>query len=216
MPNATTRDISSNRTEMATRGAIRDEALLVAYRQSDDPALFAELVGRYERELFSYLFRYVGEASLADDIFQATFLQVHLKRDEFDETRRLRPWLYRIATNQAIDALRRDRKHRALRLDRVTPSQRDTESTLAESLESSEPVPTAILEEKERGVWVRDSVARLPEHLRATVDLVFFQGLKYREAADALSIPVGTLKSRMHSALEKLRQGSRQLVSQCA
>jgi len=216
MPEATKRKNLSNQTGLPAGEAISDEALLLRYRQLDEPDLFAQLVGRYEHELFSYLFRYVGEASLADDIFQATFLQVHLKRDEFDETRRLRPWLYRIATNQAIDALRRDRKHRALRLDRVTYSVGGAESTLGESLESSEPVPTAILEANERGTWARDAVARLPEHLRAAVDLVFFQGLKYREAADALSIPVGTLKSRMHSALEKLRRGSGQLVSQLA
>ena len=94
-----------------------DENLLLAYRDSQRRDLFEELVRRYERELFSYLRRYVGDADLAADVFQATFLQLHLKCSQFQEGRRLRPWLYTIATNQAIDAQRRNRRHRMVSLD---------------------------------------------------------------------------------------------------
>src|SRR5436305_14497208 len=100
--------------------SLSDEELLLGYRESGDANLFSELVRRYERELYSYLRRYLGDASMAEDAFQATFLQVHLKCDQFEEGRKFRPWLYTIATNQAIDAQRRNKRHRSVSLDRNT------------------------------------------------------------------------------------------------
>src|ERR1051325_3619214 len=100
------------------RGDLTDEELLVRYRDTADRDAFAELVHRYERELFSYLRRYLGDANMAEDAFQATFLQVHLKAHQFEEGRKVRPWLYTIATNQAIDAQRRNKRHRSVSLDR--------------------------------------------------------------------------------------------------
>ena len=97
---------------------LTDEELLVEYRATGCQAYFAELVERYERELYNYLRRYLGNASMAEDAFQATFLQIHLRCELFEEGRRFRPWLYTIATNQAIDAQRRNRRHRLVSLDR--------------------------------------------------------------------------------------------------
>ena len=79
--------------------------------------MFTELVSRYQRELYNYLRRFLADATLAEDVFQATFLQVHVKRDAFEQGRKFRPWLYTIATNQAIDAQRRNRRHRRLSLN---------------------------------------------------------------------------------------------------
>src|SRR6476620_11183319 len=83
---------------------LTDEELLARVRLAEDRAAFTELVHRYERELFSYLRRYLGDAEMAEDAFQATFLQVHLKSHQFEEGRKVRPWLYTIATHQPIDA----------------------------------------------------------------------------------------------------------------
>jgi len=94
-----------------------DEELIRRSCGGDDGTAFEALVHRYERVLFSYLRRYLGSAEMAEDVFQLTFLQVHLKREGFEEGRRFRPWLYAIATNQAIDAQRRDRRHRMVSLD---------------------------------------------------------------------------------------------------
>jgi RNA polymerase sigma-70 factor (ECF subfamily) len=102
-----------------TENRLCDEALLASYRQTGDSRLFAELVQRYEKELYNYLRRYLGDAELADDVFQMAFLMVHMKCDQFEPGRRFRPWLYAIATNAAIDAQRREKRHRAVSLDRV-------------------------------------------------------------------------------------------------
>src|SRR5690606_12984162 len=97
---------------------LSDEALLERARTGGDRAAFAVLVERYERELYSYLRRYLNDAELAEDAFQMTFLQVHLKCDQFDGERKFKPWLYKLATHQAIDSQRRNKRHRGLSLDR--------------------------------------------------------------------------------------------------
>ena len=79
---------------------------------------FEHLVQRYEGELYSYLRRYLGDAQMAEDAFQTTFLQVHLKCDKYEPGRRVKPWLYTVATNQAIDTQRRNRRHKMVSLDR--------------------------------------------------------------------------------------------------
>ena len=95
-----------------------DEVLFGRVRRHDDTVAFETLVHRYERELFAYLRRFLGDAQLAEDVFQSTFLAVHRKRARFVEGRPFRPWLYAIATNQAIDTQRRNRRHRMVSLDR--------------------------------------------------------------------------------------------------
>lgn len=184
-----------------------DEALLLHYRLTGDADAFSQLVHRYEREIFNYLRRYLGNAEMAEDAFQGTFLQVHLKCDQFEEGRRLRPWIYTIATHQAIDLQRRSKRHRIASIDGGKRADDGaTLGALVDLLEGNEESPLAKLERGEQQEWVRRSVAELPETLRSAVTLVYYQGLKYREAAEILSIPVGTVKSRLHSALLKLNE----------
>jgi RNA polymerase sigma-70 factor (ECF subfamily) len=191
---------------MQPPSSLSDEELLLSYRESGEADLFSELVHRYERELYSYLRRYLGDAEMAEDAFQAAFLQVHLKCQQFEPGRAVRPWLYAIATNQAIDAQRRSRRHRMVSLDRSSTTDGEDVGKLLDLLVSKEPSPTAQLTRDERRTWLRQAVEQLPSALRDVINLVYFHGLKYREAAEALDIPVGTVKSRMHAAVAKLSE----------
>jgi RNA polymerase sigma-70 factor (ECF subfamily) len=181
-----------------------DEELLLEYRATGGPDLFEALVKRYERELYNYLRRFLGSQVLAEDAFQATFIQVHLKCHLYDSERKVRPWLYTIATNQAIDIQRRNRRHRLVSLDRPNRVQHDELGSLVDVLVSRETDPGHDLEQGERKEWIRAAVAALPDQLRSAVKLVYFRGMKYREAADELSVPVGTVKSRLHAAVKRL------------
>ena len=93
-----------------------DEELLGFFRSGRREA-FGVLVRRYEGELYGYLRRYLGDANLADDVFQNTFLQLFTKIGKYEPGRPVRPWLYTIATHQAIDALRRNGRHPTVSLD---------------------------------------------------------------------------------------------------
>lgn len=183
-----------------------DEELLLEYRRTGSQRVFSTLVRRYERELFNYLRRYLGSAAMAEDAFQGTFLQVHLKCESFEEGRRFRPWLYTVATNQAIDLQRRNKRHQHVSLDRRNRSETSDLGVLMDLLVGEDREPSERFDLQERAEWIRDEVEQLPEQLKSSVELVYFRGLKYREAADELGIPVGTVKSRLHSALGKLRE----------
>ncbi len=184
--------------------ACSDEELFDRARAGEEPA-FAALVRRYERELYGYLRRYLGDATLADDVFQNTFLQLHLKRDQYEAGRRVRPWLYTIATHQAIDALRRAGRHPTVSLEQPTGEDASGESQrLMGLLEADGPAPLDQVSKEEASELVRQSVDNLPEFLRQVVNLAYFQGLPYRDVAEVLNIPVGTVKSRLHTALQRL------------
>ena len=190
-------------------GLRSDEELLLAYRNQGDRQAFEELVHRYEAELYNYLRNYLGHAQMAEDAFQATFLQVHLKCSQFDPGRKVRPWLYTVATHQAIDAQRRNRRHRMASLDRRRGGDPDDEEdggTLMNLLDGQEVDPVEQFEAAEEGGHVRQAIDRLPESLRRVVLLVYYQGLKYREAAEVLRVPVGTVKSRLHTAIHRLNE----------
>lgn len=184
-----------------------DEELLLDYRVTKDRETFAELVGRYEQELYSYLRRYLGSAELAEDAFQSAFLQVHLKCDLFEEGRRFKPWLYAIATNQAIDVQRKDRRHRVLSLDGLAgQAQAGRERTLMDLMVSQQTEPGARAHEDERNEALKGAIDQLSDQMRTVVHLVYYQGMKYREAAEVMRVPVGTVKSRLHTAVAKLTE----------
>jgi RNA polymerase sigma-70 factor (ECF subfamily) len=186
--------------------ACSDEELLGRFCRGQTEA-FGLLVHRYERELYGYLRRYLGDSSLAEDVFQNTFLQLYLKSSQYEAGRPVRPWLYTIATHQAIDALRRNARHQVLSLEQKREDSADGElRSLLDTLESRGPAPLDNLAAQERKERVRAGVDRLPDFLREVVILAYYQGLKYREIADILEIPVGTVKSRLHAALNKLHE----------
>ena len=183
-----------------------DEELLERFRQNQAEA-FGVLVRRYERELYGYLRRYLGDGTLAEDVFQNTFLQVYVKSGQYEAGRPVRPWLYTIATHQAIDAMRRNGRHQAVSLDETWAEGGEGEvAGLLELLQSRGPSPVDAATATERQELVRASVEKLPDFLKQVLLLAYYQGLKYREIADILEIPVGTVKSRLHAALVKLQE----------
>lgn len=181
---------------------LTDEALLGRLRAGESD-LFGELVRRYERELYGYLRRYVGDDELAADVFQNTFVAVFTKLDQYEPGRTVRPWLYTIATHQAIDALRRRQRRKDTR---ATDGSENPGRPLLELLASTEVGPDEKAESEEMRRVVRAAVDSLPDLLRGVVLLCYFQGLSNQDAADILGVPVGTVKSRLHTAVAKLAE----------
>jgi len=205
----TSKPLSHSTAMLVDYSGRSDEELLLEYRTTEDALVFTELVSRYQRELFNFLRRFLGGTAKAEDVFQQTFLQVHVKCELFQAGRKFRPWLYTIATNQAIDYQRRNRRHRRLSLDQSRSSSGEELGSLMEIVVSQESGPGAKAESGERAEWVRSAVGNLPDSLQSAVQLVYFRGMKYSDAAQVLSIPVGTIKSRLHSAIKSLGQSWR-------
>ena len=179
-----------------------DEDLLREYRCTGIRAAFEELVYRYERELYNYLYRHLGNAADAEDVFQKTFLTVLRKCGQFDTDRRFRPWLYKIACNAAIDCQRQARRYTVISID--APLSFDDDCTLSDSVAGNEPEPFEDPMDREIAGKVREAVDALPQQLRQAVHMVYFQGLTYREAADNVGIHFTTLSLRLKNAVEKL------------
>lgn len=199
-----TEDRQLTTSQQSAMSDLTDEQLLLEYQKSGEQEFLSLLVHRYERELYNYLRRYLGDAMLAEDAFQATFLQVHQKSHLFDGSRKVRPWLYTVATNQAIDIQRRNKRHQLVSLDRPHRAQHAEVGSLIDLLETGETSPGERFDLREKVEWVREAVAKLPEKFADTIRLVYFQGMKQREAAEKLAVPVGTVKSRIHSAVQQL------------
>jgi RNA polymerase sigma-70 factor (ECF subfamily) len=184
-----------------------DESLLLAYQLEQDREIFGELVRRYERELFVYLRRFLGDPGLAEDTFQATFLAVHLRRDQFEAGRRFRPWLYAIATNKAIDCQRQNKKFRIPSLDAPISDAHSGPATAEGSwLIDRGSAPLEVVESKEVSERLGEVLNELPEPMQRLIQLAFFQSLKYSEISTILGVPVGTVKSRVHTAMNLLSE----------
>lgn len=178
-----------------------DEQLLEAYR-TGEAAAFRTLIERHQDELLRFLIRLTGSRSAAEDVFQETFLQVHLSADTFDATRRFRPWLFTIAANKARDHLRKRARRQTLDLSAPVPgSDSRSGATFVDLMEVDIPPPDSAMDAAERDRMVQEAIDRLPWSLKEILLLAYFQRLSYAQIADELQIPLGTVKSRLHSAV---------------
>ncbi|MEQ9461036.1 MAG: RNA polymerase sigma factor [Phycisphaeraceae bacterium] len=176
-----------------------DEQLLAAYCTGSDEA-FELLMTRYQRELLFFIRRFVHENAAAEDVFQETFIQLHISADTFDTSRRFRPWLFTIAANKARDALRKSGRQRSTPVSAMGSADSDAPS-LIDLLQADLPQPSETAEAAELGEQVRQLVSELPDHLREVLLLAYFHQFPYKEIAEMLSVPLGTVKSRLHAAV---------------
>lgn len=175
-----------------------DEELLARFIRGDDAA-FTELVSRHQRELFTFLRRFVNDASAADDLFQETFLQVYRSAQSFDRSRRFRPWVYAIAANKARDYLRAAGRRRTQSLD--SPFGSPDSQRSHDPPELNQPSAAQMLVEQDEAQRIRQVLAGLPDIYREVLTLSYFHRFAYKEISEMLGIPLGTVKSRLNTAL---------------
>lgn len=184
-----------------------DEALILAYH-GGDPSAFGELVRRYAGPVLGYLKQMVGNHEQAEDLFQETFRKVYQRMDSLRNKSQFKPWLFSIATHAAIDGRRRrNTGPRTISLNRYDGNDCDGPDGLADRLTAGptafcDPVQAGILAEQK--IQVREAVMALPPRQRTALALVYYQGLTYTEAAQALGCSVGTVKTQMFRALKTL------------
>lgn len=181
-----------------------DEFLFEQYRAQGDMTALRSLVERHHVDLLRFLYRLVGDHAGAEDVFQETFLQLHVSAGSFDATRRFRPWLFTIAANKARDYLRRKGRRRMLELSAPTKgagSGEDEGTTFVDLMEIKVPAPGDALDQAELSEQVQRALAMLSPTMREVLLLAYFQRLSYAEIATDLEIPLGTVKSRLHAAV---------------
>src|SRR5450432_780343 len=184
----------------ATQNERTDEQLMAEYRQGHRVS-FTELVKRYERELYHFLIRFLGDRAAAEDVFQETFLQVHQSAEQFDPQRRFRPWLFTIAANKARDLMRSQARRPTSPLQANINSNDDESGEFIDLMRSVEGFPEEPLERRELQEAVQKTVMGMPDHLREILLLSYFHQFPYKQISDILDIPLGTVKSRLHAAV---------------
>jgi RNA polymerase sigma-70 factor (ECF subfamily) len=177
-----------------------DAELLERYAAGEEAA-FREIVDRYKNGLYTFLKRFLNQQELVEDVFQETFLQLFSSRDSFDASRPLRPWLFTIAANKAKDTLRKQQRKAAISIGTIADAKEMSFDDVLNTLISDTTVPYDHLEKNETASQVRLIIANMPENLRQILILAYFNKFSYKQMARILSIPIGTVKSRLHTAV---------------
>ena len=150
-------------------------------------AAFETLVDRYQQKMLNYFLR-MGVNTDGEDLVQETFVKLYRSRLRYRPTAKFRTYLYTIARSVWIDRVRKSDRQSRLK------------EAMGEEADTQLPAPAT-----EQYLDVREALGLLPERLRSVVVLSVFEGMRYHEIADILEIPEGTVKSRMHTAMNQLR-----------
>jgi RNA polymerase sigma-70 factor, ECF subfamily len=166
---------------------VEDRDLITKASRGDVEA-YNLLISRWDRRIFNYLLRLVKNREDAMDLSQDVFLKAYQNLARLEDPSRFSPWLYRIAHNEAYSLLRKNRPESELGPER------------AESMPGRRMLPIEV------GLAVETAMSRLSEDQREAVVLKIYQGFKFEEMSEILSCPVSTIKSRLYTALELLKQ----------
>jgi RNA polymerase sigma-70 factor (ECF subfamily) len=182
------------------------DADVVALARKGREAAFREIVRRYERPVFSLVFRMVRDRELAEDLSQDAFIKVLNHLDRYQPEFKLSSWLFKIAHNVTIDYLRRRKlptvsmsgSPNAFTPDEIEATSFDVDSQSESALEE--------LTSKELGTAIEAAIARLRPEYRSCIMLRHVEGRSYEEVAAMLDIPLGTVKTYIHRARHELRE----------
>ena len=192
-----------------------DEVLISRCRRGDERS-FDILFDRYKGRIFTFILRFVRDQKAAEDIFQETFIRVFRKARHFRHQAKFSTWLYTIASNLCRDELKRRKRRQVYSLDAPAAHQeRDgTPPSRVQAISDSSDGPRAEAQKRELSRLLRVALDELPENSRLVIELHVMQGLRYREVAEILRCPVGTVQSRMHNAVQILRKKVKRKLNQ--
>jgi RNA polymerase sigma-70 factor, ECF subfamily len=182
-----------------------DQYLMARLRDGDEKA-FEWLLARYRDAVLRHLVTTVRDRAAADDLHQEVFLRLWTRAEQWDGRGALKAWLFRIATNLALNHLRTVQRRREQPLEIMSDAAVDDRACPVPGwiVDTASPGPEAALEQAERQALLHRLINALPEQQRAVFHLVHEEEMPLQEVAEALGIPEGTVKSRLHYARKRL------------
>lgn len=169
-----------------------------------DPEALSEFYEAFFDRVYAYVRRMLGEEHLAEDVTQDIFMHIHRSLDTYDPSRDLRPWVFTIATNKVRDYWRSRRFRDSQREAAIAPLSEDREGGL--DLASDERGPDGLLANKELGATLAEAVESLPEGMRTTLVLRYFEGLSFEAIGAMIDRNEAAVRKRYSRALEELRK----------
>lgn len=179
---------------------------LIALAASGSEKAYRELLDRYQRPVFSLIYRMVRDREKAEDLAQETFVKVFNHIDRFNPKYKFSSWIFKIASNLTIDAIRK-KELETVSLDgsrnASTPDEVDATRITVESRDEN---PEEFLEAKELGQEIERAIGELRPEYRTAILLRHVEGRPYEEIAEIMSVPLGTVKTYIHRARAELRE----------
>lgn len=176
-----------------------DEELIAQFQAGNEDA-YLEIVERFKDRLFAFIYRFVGDEDLAEDLVQDTLIKVYTHRHAYREIARFSTWIYTIAGNLARTELRKRKRRATFSMSALGLGEREYE------LPSEDFSPSKTLEGKQTEKHIRIALAKLPLHFRTVIILRDVQELSYEEISKIMKIPLGTVKSRVNRARLRLQE----------
>jgi RNA polymerase sigma-70 factor, ECF subfamily len=186
-----------------------DVEIMLQVKAGDDSA-FAYLVQKYRRPMVNFMYRMAHNAAGAEDLAQEVFLRVYRSRETYEASAKFTTWLYRIATNLAVNYARDTRHERPE--NTVSLNEPDEESGRTLDLPDRAPSAEEKLVQRERLAAIRQRVQALPERQRIAVVMHKYQQMDYRQIAEVLKLSESATKSLLFRAYETLREQLREFV----
>lgn len=179
--------------------AIEDMEIIRKATSGDEKA-YAKLLSRYRKSVFYLVLKMVNNKEDAEDLTLEAFTKAFRSLEDFNPEYAFSTWLFRIATNNCIDFIRRQ-KMKMFSLD--TPSESSEEESPKQILlKDSKPLPDDMAAIKQKGIFLRSVVDTLPDTYRTLIELRYYQEYTYEEIAEMLDMPLGTVKAQLHRARE--------------
>lgn len=190
-------------THNYTRMLESEERLIIERCKRGDNAAFDTLVRAYEKRVYNFAYRLCSHYDESNDIASDAFLRVYQAIHLFRGNANFSTWLFRIVINVYLDRRKRARNKQHLSLQEYIDLE---ENSLTRQVEDPSPTPDRIAEDHERRDVLQNAIASLPDYQRAMIVLYHTEGKSYEEIAQALDLPVGTVKSRLNRARLFLRE----------
>jgi RNA polymerase sigma-70 factor (ECF subfamily) len=188
-----------------------DSELMLEFQRTDDEKVFAELVAKYQKALINFFYRLVWNEQQAEDLSQEVFCRVFVHRKSYRARAKFSTYLFRIARNLWIDHCRsKGKMPQFSSLSAPIGAGRENEE-LIDSIRAPQPAHSSGVE-SDVVLKLQEALGQLSEEQRLVFILAKNQGMKYAEIAETLRVPMGTVRSRMHSAVQKLQKLLRNAV----
>ena len=172
-----------------------------------DGSLFNTLVWQWEKQIYNFAYRYLGDKELARDITQKTFIRVYKNLKKLRDPTKFSSWIYQIASNLCKDELKRLSRRDFVSIDKIHENNEENGNRIPDQLKESDQYQLDVeMNQKQIGNIVQEALKQLPEEQRIVIIMKEYQGLKFKEIAEALNQPINTIKSRMYYGLNGLRK----------
>jgi RNA polymerase sigma-70 factor, ECF subfamily len=184
---------------------LTDQEIVVLARQGREAA-YKELIGRYQRPVFSLIYRLVRDREKSEDLAQETFIKVLNALDRYDPSFKFSSWIFKIAHNTSLDHLRKkELVTLSLEGSPHAESQSEIEASTVQAL-STEETPEDYAASRELGATLEKAIGRLRPEYRTAIVMCHVEGRPYEEIAEVMGVPLGTVKTYIHRARNELKK----------